>query len=817
MQRMLVSPTLNDPGKPRKPARGPALRFMALYVAALAGVVVLAPSCLDRPIEPVEPRTTSVIVERLTQSAVNKIDILLMIDNSRSMQDKQDILRVAVPDLVRQLVNPKCLDVAGNPLPDAQQPADPLAECPAVCDGAICEREFDPIADMHIGIITSSLGGHGADSCGTDAENERGRLINRTASGTSGDVPGWNGTAFLVWDPDTANPSHNPPGDTDLTALSDKLTTMVGGAGEVGCGYEAQLEAWYRFLVDPDPYESVVVQNGQAVLQGTDMEVINQRAQFLRPDSLLAIVMLTDENDCSIRDGSIYWNVARIEGGGGYRMPKARPACATDPNSPCCRSCGQPPADGCGADTQACDANGDGNPDALAEIDDQVNLRCYDQKRRFGLDFLYPITRYLEGLGSPTVPDRAGNPVPNPIFSDLDPSDDASSVRDQGLVFVAGIVGVPWQDLARKNAAGDPDLLNGCAGPCADDGSNAVGGFQSATEMLQAGTWATILGDPSCYNTNAGCLPQDPLMIESIEPRTGTQPITGEALQAPPGPASGPDAGRNSINGSEWTIEDRDDLQYACIFERRDAETLDPAAPYDCAAVTGPCDCKLNGDGQTDNPLCDTTTLTNQIRAKAYPGVRELSLLKNAGAQGIVGSICPAQQTNNAPDAIDFGYRPAINAIVERLKQALGGQCLPRALTPNANGQVPCLILEASRVNDCAAACSLPGRAPLADNNPAVKAAKEDPLFQTAQWNCFCEIQQLEGPALEACQNDPNDPPSLNGSSLEEGFCYVSAASVPPVGNEQIVADCPPTERQIIRLLSEAAPGATLFITCSGG
>jgi hypothetical protein len=30
---------------------------------------------------------------------------------------------------------------------------------------------------------------------------------------------------------------------------------MVVGAGQIGCGYEAQLESWYRFLVDPTPAE----------------------------------------------------------------------------------------------------------------------------------------------------------------------------------------------------------------------------------------------------------------------------------------------------------------------------------------------------------------------------------------------------------------------------------------------------------------------------------------------------------------------------------------------------------------------------------
>ena len=79
----------------------------------LAGFAAM-PACLDRPIEPVEPRTTSTIVDKLTQSSVDKIDLLLMIDNSGSMSDKQQILKLAVPDLVQALVNPKCLDETGT-------------------------------------------------------------------------------------------------------------------------------------------------------------------------------------------------------------------------------------------------------------------------------------------------------------------------------------------------------------------------------------------------------------------------------------------------------------------------------------------------------------------------------------------------------------------------------------------------------------------------------------------------------------------------------------------------------------------------------
>jgi hypothetical protein len=785
----------------------PLLRVGAVATVLLGTAV--APGCLKRPIEPQDPRTTSTIVERLTQSQVDKIDILLMIDNSRSMADKQEILQLAVPDLVNQLVNPRCLNEDGTPA--AQQPADPLAECPV--PGT--KREFDPILNIHVGIVSSSLGGHGADACSatmSPSENDKGELISRSGTGPMDPpVPTWNDAGFLVWDPCGATSSgcdatHEPPGTSDGAAFVADVTTMVGGVGEIGCGYEANLESWYRFLVDPEPYDTISIQDDTAVLEGTDDTLLAQRRDFLRPDSLLAIVMLTDENDCSIRDGGQFYFAAQIYQPGTntpYHLPKPRAACATDPNDPCCRSCGQGPG-------QGCDAGADDCMGSLGGTEDHINLRCYDQKRRFGIDFLYPTDRYVTGLTQPQVTDRFGNVVPNPLFLDLNTEDDNSAVRNPGLVFIAGLVGVPWQDIARKNDAGDPDLLNG-----KNASGEVVGGFQDGAELVQNGTWDIILGDPSCYHTDPGCLPADPLMIESVNQRSGTNPVTGEPL------ADGSNPLGNSVNGNEYTVSGNDDLQYACIFG---LPTI-----RDCATNPGAaCDCI---DGNTDNPLCCNPASpgscapdmfgTTQYSAKGYPGIRSLQVLKNVGLQGIVASICPAQLGDQGQ--FDYGYRPAVGAIIERLKQALGGQCLPRTLTANGQGQVPCIILEALRTNDnaaCQVACAKAGRTgePIPLDNPAVQAALEDPLAATGQWNCFCEILQLTGADLDACQTDISETPvNANGDAVN-GWCYVDATTVPPTGNPDIVADCPETEKRIVRFVGEGQgqTGATLFITCSG-
>ena len=55
------------------------------------------------------------------------------------------------------------------------------------------------------------------------------------------------------------------------------------------------------------------------------------------------------------------------------------------------------------------------------------------------------------------------------------------------------------------------------------------------------------------------------------------------------------------------------------------------------------------------------------MRAKAYPALRQLRVLHDLGAQGVVASICAAQE--NDPSQLDYGYRPAIRAFVERVSR----------------------------------------------------------------------------------------------------------------------------------------------------
>lgn len=718
------------------------------------GLGAAGAGCLNRPIDVSKPRTTSTVVERLQQNGVDKIDLLLAIDNSISMGDKQEILAAAVPDLVNRLVTPNCVDDMGVA---TGQVVDAMGECP---DGS--KPEFPPIRNINVGLVSSSLGDLTSGACGGASiinPDDKAHLLNR---GSMGNVATYQDKGFLAWDPDNKR-----AGETNATNLVNNLREMVVGVDQVGCGYEMQLESVLRFLVDPDPYDSVSKNGNNLQEMGTDNVVLQQRRDFLRSDSLVAIIILSDENDCSID----------VSGQGflalGAPFYRSTSECATDPNDKCCTSCGLK-HDGCDAGG-ACAQNGG----KYTAVEDHPNLKCFHQKERYGVSFLYPIQRYINAFTQTSIDptrrdysvDDPAKAVDNPLYSDLTGS--GGAIRSPDLVFVAGIVGVPWQAISRKNDQGQPDLNLG---------------FRTFGEL--EGDLEALVGDP-----DNNVPPTDPFMQESVNKRSGTSAITGATLP-----------GSNPINGNDYMIPDNDNLQYACIFP-----LTTPVTPgFDCGDCTDAATC--------DNPLCQGAT-TTQVNAKAYPGVREMALLKGMGSQGIFASICPAVvDDTNSPI---YGYRPAVNTIIDRLKEELGGQCLSRKLTADADGNVPCLVLEAAVTHGNCNCDPAKGRSEIPETvdgqpNPtynAVLAAKEGE-FNNKDWDCFCEINQLTADQRTTCQNEPDPQAAAQG----DGWCYIDGASVPPVGDPALVASCPPDERRLIRFVGAGDPavGTTVFVTCSG-
>ena len=608
----------------------------------------------------------------------DKIDVVFVVDNSASMGTKQDLLRSAIPDFLDRLLIPACVS-----------PDDSKLEAPRV-NGMTCPPGFvdkvKPVVDLHVGVITSSLGGGGSDTCDPNAHilaseaptlvnfnrhnDDRAHLINRKKpdpsnpppNGIEDPVAGALPANFLAWLPSTKGGQLPPvkPYD-DRKRLYTDFGELVNGVQEFGCGLEAQLEAFYRFLIQPDPFDRIELDTTQtpsaAQLVGVDPVVLQQRHDFLRPDSIVAVIVVTDEEDS--------WSDPMWLSGRGWitrgrnnfysttgQLPRGTVACSapvdpnnvtmTGPNDPACQWC----------PLAMNDANCVTNKGLYSATEDDLNVRyTNDMKRRYGMNPQFPIERYVDGLTSPLVPDRLGEHFTadsklsssylgrkictNPLFAkDLptDPNGDlcnlTTGTRNASFIFFGIIGGVPWQLLTTDPRKG--------------------GTFKTT---LDEADWTRILGkDPATYRDEG----IDPHMIESVQPRPGI--VCGTTSPATCDP----------FHGREYdtkTTSIKIDLQYACTFvlpQEKDCSKLPEGATCDCTGT-------YNGPLCAPNPN-DNGSPTLQIRGKAYPTIRELRVAQALGSHAVVGSICP--RTVNVQDP-DFGYRPALRALVEHIQVVL--------------------------------------------------------------------------------------------------------------------------------------------------
>jgi hypothetical protein len=275
------------------------------------------------------------------------------------------------------------------------------------------------------------------------------------------------------------------------------------------------------------------------------------------------------------------------------------------------------------------------------------------------------------------------------------------------------------------------------------------------------------------------------------------------------GPSS-TDPRANPINGHEYLNRDPldpqaapADLQYACIYPL-DEPRVDTSPGADCAESLA----------WMNRPLCNdpnglATYGATQYYAKAYPGTRLLEVLRDFGANSIVASICPKNTALTELGTTDpsFGYSPAVTALIDRLKVVFNAKCLPRELQPDASGQVPCKVIEASEeaVCDCAARA---GREP----NPVTGETAQAVLKllgckgDACSGYCLCTIEQTPVPeCLEQAHY---------GDAV--GYCYIDAAK--GIGNPSFVKSCPDTEKRMLRFVGDDTPrtNSRTFIACSG-
>ena len=171
------------------------------------------------------------------------LDVLFVIDNSASTMDKQTLFAQNFPALAAQL------DLSPNGRPN-----------------------------LHLGVVSTTVGTGSIDvgaSCTTQAPLDDGLLQNTPRiSGCTGP------TGRFISD------IRNDQGGrtTNYSGSLPDVFTCIAELGANGCGFEQPLEAMKR------------------ALDGSRAE----NAGFLRSDADLAVVILTDEDDCSVADPSLF-------------------------------------------------------------------------------------------------------------------------------------------------------------------------------------------------------------------------------------------------------------------------------------------------------------------------------------------------------------------------------------------------------------------------------------------------------------------------------------------------------------------------------
>jgi hypothetical protein len=210
---------------------------------------------------------------------VDKVDLLFMVDNSGSMKEEQAALRAQFPRLIRALTTGDIDD-----------------------DGI--GGDFAPATDLHLGVVSSDIGLAGvtnAASLNCPAAGDDGRLLHAAmdplVQGCKQDYP-----TFLTY--------QTPDSDPEMLA---KDFGCIASLGTKGCGFEQQLEAALKALWpsrDGDGMPNMAPTGGPFLADAeTDAGASSGHGDganegFLRNDvaagtSLIAIVLVTDEEDCS--------------------------------------------------------------------------------------------------------------------------------------------------------------------------------------------------------------------------------------------------------------------------------------------------------------------------------------------------------------------------------------------------------------------------------------------------------------------------------------------------------------------------------------
>ncbi|UJR84042.1 hypothetical protein [Sandaracinus amylolyticus] len=211
-------------------------------------------------------------------TTTDALDLVLMMDSSGSLEAEQTRFVAALPRFFRALTSGDH-DEDGTP-------------------------EHTPVRSLHVGVVTSDMGSAGfpIPTCGTEFGDD-GRFV-RSASASLGGCPATYPTFFEF-----------AAGD-DVSALANDVSCVAQTEHLEGCGFEQPLESVLKALSPAVPTEWTAEGfEPPTFLDGTLGHGAGMHAGFSRRDAVLAILLLTDEDDCSVSDVELFDQTSPRYGG----------------------------------------------------------------------------------------------------------------------------------------------------------------------------------------------------------------------------------------------------------------------------------------------------------------------------------------------------------------------------------------------------------------------------------------------------------------------------------------------------------------------
>jgi hypothetical protein len=214
--------------------------FRVFRWVGLAAVAPVLWACQARSLERPELKPEMTFGKTFQQTINRNVDMLFLVDDSSSMRLSQDNLNRNFPTFMTTL-----------------------------------QSSPQGLPNIHVAVISSDMGAGDTSVAGCDATGGKNGIFQYTPRGTC-TASGLEAGATFIKD---------IGGVRNYTGMLPDVFTCIAAIGETGCGFEHQFASILRAL-------------------GADGRAAPQENQgFLRPDAYLAIILITNEDDCSASPG----------------------------------------------------------------------------------------------------------------------------------------------------------------------------------------------------------------------------------------------------------------------------------------------------------------------------------------------------------------------------------------------------------------------------------------------------------------------------------------------------------------------------------